>query len=139
MLAAMFAGIAYQLWIRSIEYRQRIFELTGGQECSNLVKVVPSTPPPPAPPKETTVTALMEMDCKRMDEWREELLNHYRTDLKGVSTEWNVCKLDKDYRAISPISIPADIAVIFFARMSKHLYRRLNNHKENMKKCADIE
>jgi hypothetical protein len=119
-------------------YRCRVFELTNGEEGSNLVKVIPSTPPPPAPPKETTITALMELDCKRMDEWRDELGNHYRTDLTDVSTAWHVCKLDEEGKAIFPINIPADIAVNLFGRMSKHLYRKLERHKFSMKKGPDI-
>jgi hypothetical protein len=137
VLTGIFAGVAYQLWLRNLNYRQRIFELTDGQECSNLLRVTTLSPPPPPPPKETTITALMELDCKRMDEWRDELCNHYRTDLTDVSTAWHVCKLDEEGKAIFPINIPADIAVKFFGRMSNHLNRKLARHKENMKKGPD--
>lgn len=138
ILTGIFAGVAYQLWLRNLEYRQRIFQLTDGLECSNLVRVIPSTPPPPAPLKETTLTAIYEMNCKRMDEWRDELGSHYRTDLTDVSTAWHVCKLDNEGKAIFPINIPADIAVKLFGRMSNHLNRKLARHKENMKKGPDI-
>ena len=137
VLTGIFAGVAYQLWLRNLNYRQRIFELTDGQECSNLLRVTTLSPPPPPPPKETTITALMELDCKRMDEWRDELGNHYRTDLTDVSTAWHVCKLDEEGKAIFPINIPADIAVKLFGQMSKHLYRKLERHKFSMKKGPD--
>ena len=137
VLTGIFAGVAYQLWLRNLNYRQRIFELTDGQECSNLLMVTTLSPPPPPPPKETTITALMELNYKRMDEWRDELGNHYRTDLTDVSTAWHVCKLDEEGKAIFPINIPADIAVKLFGQMSKHLYRKLERHKFSMKKGPD--
>ncbi len=137
ILAGTFAGIAYQLWLRNIEYRQRIFELTDGMECSNLLRVSTLSPPPPPPPKETTITALYELDCKRMDEWRDDLVKHYRTDLTDVSTEWNICKVDWEGRAIFPIYIPADIALKLFGQMSDYLHRRLKRHQQNMKKGPD--
>jgi len=131
ILMGIFAGVAYQLWLRNLEYRQRIFQLTDGLECNNLVRVIPSIPPPPAHPKETTVTQLMELDCKRMDEWRDELGSHYRTDLTDVSTPWHVCKLDDEGKAIFPINIPADIAVKLFGQMSNHLNRKLARYENN--------
>lgn len=137
ILLAFSTWIAGEYWKEKEHYRCRVFELTNGKEGSNLVKVVPDTPPPPAPPKETTVTALMELDCKRMDEWRDELCNHYRTDLTDVSTAWHVCKLDEEGKAIFPINIPADIAVNLFGRMSRHLYRKLERHKFSMEKGPD--
>lgn len=80
----------------------------------------------------------MELDCKRMDEWRDELGNHYRTYLTDVSTSWHVCKLDEEGKAIFPINIPADIAVNLFGQMSKHLNRKLARHKKNMKKGNEL-
>ena len=123
-------ALAYTLKQKE-HYRCRVFELTNGEEGSNLVKVIPTTPPP-APPKETTVTKLYELEYKRIEEWREELCAHYRTDLTDVSTAWHICKLDREGRAVFPINIPADIAVWIFPKMSKHLYRRLERHKQNM-------
>lgn len=43
------AGIMLnKTWIEKEHYRCRVFDLTNGEEGSNLVKVVPDTPPPPA-------------------------------------------------------------------------------------------
>ena len=143
LLFVLMATIAVSLIIinKLIEqrekYRCRVFELTNGEEGSNLVKVVPDLAPPP-PPKETTLTALYELDYKRIEEWREELCAHYRTDLTDVSTAWHLCKLDEEGRAVFPINIPADIAVRLFPKISNHLYRKLERHKQNMKKGPDI-
>ena len=139
VLAVMYVAVVIgwsETWKKKEHYRCRVFELTNGEEGSSLVKVVPGLAPPP-PPKETTITELYELDYKRIEEWREELCAHYRTDLTDVSTAWHICKLDENCRAVYPINIPADIAVKLFAKMSNHLYRKLERHRESMKKGQD--
>ena len=52
VLAIMFVAVVIgwsETWKKKEHYRCRVFELTNGEEGSNLVKVVPDTPPPPAP------------------------------------------------------------------------------------------
>ena len=52
VLAVMFVAVVIgwsETWKKKEHYRCRVFELTNGEEGSNLVKVVPDTPPPPAP------------------------------------------------------------------------------------------
>jgi hypothetical protein len=54
VLAVMFVAVVIgwsETWKKKEHYRCRVFELTNGEEGSNLVKVVPDTPPPPAPEK----------------------------------------------------------------------------------------
>jgi hypothetical protein len=54
VLAVMFVAVVIgwsETWKKKEHYRCRVFELTNGEEDSNLVKVVPDTPPPPAPEK----------------------------------------------------------------------------------------
>lgn len=52
---ALSIGIAFLMWLycqkwnECNKYRQRIFELTNGKECSNLVIVTPETPAPKIP------------------------------------------------------------------------------------------
>lgn len=139
VLAILFVAVVIgwsKTWDVKEHYRCRVFELSNGEEGSNIVKVKPNTPPPPLPGK-TTITALMELDCKMMDVWNDELHAHYRTDLPNVSTAWHLCKLEHDGTAAYPINIPADIAAFLFYKMGNHLRKKLEQHKQSMKKGPD--
>lgn len=54
ILTVMFVAVVIGLietWKKKEHYRCRVFELSKGEEGSNLVKVIPNRLPPPPPPK----------------------------------------------------------------------------------------
>ena len=70
VLAVMFVAVVIgwsETWKKKEHYRCRVFELTNGEEGSNLVKVVPDTPPPPAPqglfPTRPLLTEWLHNNC----------------------------------------------------------------------------
>ena len=48
ILLALSTWMAGKFWKEKEHYRCRVFDLTNGNEGSNLVKVVPDTPPTPS-------------------------------------------------------------------------------------------
>jgi len=67
ILLAFSTWMAGEYWKEKEHYRCRVFELTNGEEGSNLVKVVPDTPPPPAPeglfPTRPLLTEWLHNNC----------------------------------------------------------------------------
>ena len=70
VLAVMFVAVVIgwsETWKKKEHYRCRVFELSKGEEGSNLVKVVPDTPPPPAPeglfPTRPLLTEWLHNNC----------------------------------------------------------------------------